>query len=103
MSDVAINTVFVALVMSLLILILTGCATTQTPEPVVQIVYVDKLVPVPCSPDIGPEPLYADTPGALRSVPTVFGRVQLILAAREARVARLGELHAALDVCAGDN
>ena len=76
-----------------------GCATTQTPEPIVRTVEVRVPVAVPCAADPGPAPAYPDTPSALRGAVDLFERTKLLLAGRELRIAREAKLTAALRGC----
>ena len=83
---------------ALLALALAGCATT-TPEPVIRTVQVSVPVPVACVPKLSPPPAYADTDEALRAAPDLFSRVRLLVAGRLQRIAREGELTAAIKGC----
>lgn len=76
---------------------LAGCATL--PEARIETKNVEVPVPVHCNPAIGPEPVYADTPAALRAAPDIFARVQLLLEGRLQRMQRLTELSAAIKAC----
>jgi hypothetical protein len=79
---------------------LAGCAHDPTTlEPVVKTETVKVPVPVHCKPDIGPEPVYPDTPEALKAAPNLYERVKLLLAGRVQRTQRLIELRAALTAC----
>ena len=82
-------------------LLMAGCAPTPrpAPEPVVQIVEVKVPVAVACSPDIGPDPAYVDTPEAIAMAPDIFARAVLLLAGRAQRIARDEVKTAALDEC----
>lgn len=82
-------------------LLVAGCSSTPkpAPEPVVRIVEVKVPVAVACSPDIGPEPAYVDTPGAIATAPDIFARTVLLLAGRVQRIARDEVKTAALDEC----
>nr|WP_314525517.1 hypothetical protein [uncultured Brevundimonas sp.] len=82
-------------------LLLASCTPTPrpAPEPVVQIVEVKVPVAVACSPDIGPEPAYVDTPEAIATAPDIFARTVLLLAGRVQRIARDEVKMAALDGC----
>ncbi|WP_426019074.1 hypothetical protein [Brevundimonas sp. DWR2-3-1b1] len=88
-----------ALILS--VLLLASCNTTSkvAPEPVVQIVEVKVPVAVACSPDIGPEPAYVDTPEAIAMAPDIFARTVLLIAGRVQRIARDDVKTAALDEC----
>lgn len=77
-----------------------SCATTSGgPPPAPREVRV--VVPVKCNPQIGPEPVYPDTDAALRAAPSWFERLKMVAAGRVLRIAREGELKAALDACRG--
>lgn len=84
-------------------LALASCTTKPTinPVPVVQYIEVKVPVAVPCDPDIGPEPAYADTPEAIAAATDLFARVQLLLAGRGLRIARDEVKTAALAECRG--
>ncbi|MBV8593084.1 MAG: hypothetical protein JOZ27_02155 [Caulobacteraceae bacterium] len=60
------------------------------------------LVPVPlaCTPNIGPEPVYPDTDDALAAA-DIVPATQLLLAGRALRNARIETLKAALEACKG--
>ncbi|HEV2365065.1 MAG TPA: hypothetical protein VGS12_12810 [Caulobacteraceae bacterium] len=77
--------------------LLGGC---QTAGP--QVVARDVKIPVAvsCAADPGPDPAYVDTPSALGSAADLFERVKLLLAGRDQRIEREGELKAALSGCA---
>lgn len=87
----------------LLMLGVTGCATAPPPEPIVKTVIQTVSVPTPvkCRPAIGPDPAYPDADKALAGVTDVFDGVRLLMAGRALRIAREGELKAALQGCAG--
>lgn len=72
----------------------TGCAT---PGPKV----VDVPVAVRCDPKLKPKPVYPDTDEALQQAPDIFAATQLYVAGRLLRIAREGELEAALTGCTG--
>jgi len=84
----------------LLVCLLAGCQTVPAPEPVVKTVQV--LVPtlVRCNPQI-PDRTYPDTDEARKMVPDIYQGTTLLLAGREIRTARIGELEAALAACKG--
>lgn len=90
-----------ALLILALALLATGCAKPPIPEPIVRTVEVLVPVPVPCRPDVGPEPVYADDPALLAAAPDVFEAMKLRIAGREQRRAREAVLVAALAGCAG--
>jgi hypothetical protein len=83
------------------VLLLAGCNTTPKvrPEPIVQLVEVKIPVVVACAPDIGPEPVYADTPEAIAAAPDIYARTVLLLVGRIQRIARDAVKTAALDEC----
>lgn len=81
-------------------LVLAACSATA-PEPRIETKIVEVAVPVPCKPNLGPDPVYPDTDEALRSAPNLFERVKLLAAGRLMRIARDAEKSAALDKCAG--
>lgn len=84
---------------ALIALLLAGCAHQPT-EPIIRTVEVRVPVRVPCVIDI-PEPLYSDTPEALRAAPNLFERVKLLLAGREERAAHDELERAARRACGG--
>ena len=84
--------------LALAALILAGCASAPS-QPAVVTKTVNVEVPVHCSPNIGPEPSYADTPEAIRAASDFGSRLKLVLAGRVQRIQRLGELLAALKGC----
>jgi len=81
------------------VLCLGACAPRGKPEPIVRTVTVNVPVPVPCRPDIGPEPEYADSPEALAAATDIFEAVRARIAGREQRQARETVLKAALEGC----
>ena len=83
------------------LLALGACAPRPAPEPIVRTVEVRVPVPVPCRPDVGPEPVYADSPEALAAAPDVFEAMKLRIAGRDQRRGREAVLSAALAGCAG--
>jgi hypothetical protein len=84
---------------SVLALSLTCVACATPAEPRIEYREVKVAVPVPCSADPGPDPAFSDTPEALRAAADVFTQVQLLLAGRAQRNARLAELGAAVAGC----
>lgn len=84
---------------ALIALLLAGCAH-QPVEPIIRTVEVRVPVPVPCAIDI-PDPVYSDTPEALRAAPNLFERVKLLLAGREERAAHDELERAARRACGG--
>lgn len=81
----------------------TGCASAPPPEPIVKTVIQTVNVPTPvrCRPAFGPDPAYPDADKALTAATDVFDGVRLLMAGRALRMAREGELKAALSGCAG--
>jgi hypothetical protein len=78
---------------------LAACATAPVPEPVVVTQTVDKAVAVSCVPANLPAPaVYPDTNAALTAA-TIDRRYQLLIAGRELRTARLGELEPVVKGC----
>lgn len=93
------NRITLALLGAALILALSACGTTE-PEPRIVVREVQVPVPVPCAARAGPDPAFADSDDALRSVAgQVFEQVKLLLAGREQRDARIGELKAVNTAC----
>jgi hypothetical protein len=88
-------------VLSLAFGMVAGCGATGRPEPVIVTKTVSVPVPVPCSAarDLGPDPAYALNPATVSTTPSLFGLVVLLLADREQRIAREGELKAAIEGC----
>lgn len=78
------------------LMLLCGCAASR---PIVKTQTVDVPVALACKPAIGPAPVYPDTPAAIAAAGNIFVRTQLLLAGRQARIARLGLLRAALKAC----
>lgn len=93
-------------------LLLMGCETTRTPEPVIQIREVKVPVPVACKPDLGAEPVYPDTAAELAKVPypkdptlpqqvlNLGDQVKKLLKGRVLRIQRATEYQAAIKGCA---
>lgn len=81
---------------------LCSCATAPAPRVIVQKVEIP--VAVNCVAEVSPDPAYADSPAAIAAAADVFRRVQLLLAGRAQRDARLAELVAGRAGCraAGD-
>jgi hypothetical protein len=79
-------------------LLTAGCATNSR-EPVVTVKTVGLPVAVSCvPPSLGPAPSYPDTDESLRSAgPERF--LQLVLAGRDLRDARLAQVEPVLDGC----
>lgn len=83
-----------------LVLLLAGCATTQTPEPIVRTVEVQVPVRQPCVPStLGPAPIYADTDAALLGASDPAERYQLLGFGRAQRIVRLNELETVIAGC----
>jgi hypothetical protein len=81
-------------------LCLAACASAPPLAPVeVQTVRIP--APIGCAPAVGAAPAYPDTDAALKAAPDLFSRVRLLVAGRRLRMAREGELSAALSACAG--
>jgi hypothetical protein len=88
-----------ATVLGLCLLTLVGaCASDHDPRPAIRT--VDVPVAASCAPALPPAPAYPDTDAALRAAPDLFARVRLLVAGRLMRMAREGELSAALSACA---
>jgi hypothetical protein len=81
-------------------LLLLTAACASAPERLT-VREVDVPTPTACAPKIGPAPDYPDTDAALAVAPGLFERVQRLLAGRLLRIAREGELTAALGACEG--
>lgn len=78
---------------------LTACASTPEPKIITRTVNVP--IAVKCAAPLTAEPIYSDTPESLRAAPDIFSRVQLLLAGRDQRGARIAELTAAISGCVG--
>lgn len=80
---------------------LVSCAGGERPEPIIQVREVQVPVSVPCQAmqRLGTAPAYPDTDQALRSSPSLFEQVQLLLAGRVLRIARLDATEAAIATC----
>ncbi len=80
---------------------LTACAhTTPSPEPVVRTVTVNVPVAVTCVPaQLAAAPDYPDTAAKLKAAQDAAERYQLVVAGRELRIARLGELEPVVAGC----
>lgn len=88
--------------LSLGLLALVACtAPAAAPEPIIRTVEVQVPVVQPCPAldRLGPAPAYPDTDEALRTAPSLYERVQLLLAARALRIGRLAGTEAALAIC----
>lgn len=83
------------------VLILTGCAGTPPPEPVIITKEVQVAVPVQCKAleQLGPEPAYPDTDEAIKAAPSLFERTKLILKGRIMRIQRLAEYQVVKVTC----
>ncbi len=82
-----------------LALTLGACATHAPLDPKVEVKPFDIVVAAPCSPDLGPEPVYPDTDAALAAA-SDFDYVKLLVAGRLMRIARLAQQSSALAACA---
>lgn len=72
---------------------LVGCGDSKPPVAFIP-------TPVSCVPEsLGAPPAYPDTDEALRAAPTADRRYQLILAGRELRIARAGEVEPVVAGC----
>jgi len=80
---------------------LAACPAATLPEPKLQTQIVQVPVPVACRPNLGPDPSYPDADEALARVTDIYAGTQLLVAGRKLRIAREGELKAALQGCAG--
>jgi len=84
-------------------LALAGChsAGDVDVEPVVRTVEVKVPVAVPCKAlgQLGAEPVYPDSAGALQTAVDIFEQVKLLLAGRKMRIQRLDEYVAARTAC----
>lgn len=89
------------LAVGLAVALLAACAPQPAPEPIVRTVEVHIPVPTPCDPDIGPEPVFADSTEALAAAPDIFEAMKLRVVGRLQRIAWAGVLTAALDGCGG--
>lgn len=58
-------------------------------------------VPIPCRPELPPEPAYPDTDEALAAAPDIFEGAKLVMAGRKIRIARYDLVVAALKACEG--
>lgn len=81
----------------ILLFLLAACASTPAtpPEPIVQTIEVKVPVPVDCQGEIGPVPVYADSPEALAAAADIFEAIKLRIAGRGQRIDRERELMAA--------
>lgn len=83
-----------------LALLASACATTQTPEPIIETVEVRVPVAVACVPDSVPgEPEYADSDEALLAAEDAAEFYALVLAGRDQRTARLAGLEPIIRGC----
>lgn len=81
-------------------LLLTACGTTPPPEPIVRTVEVRVPVFTSCVPrNLGPAPTYVDSDEALRQAAGPDERYRLVIAGREQRKARSGEVEPVIDLC----
>lgn len=92
----------------ILTLALAACSTTpDRPEPIIRTVEVQVPVDDPACvrqalEELGPPPVYPDTPAALVTAPNIYERTRLLLAGRELRMAREAALANALRACSGE-
>lgn len=83
-------------------LCITLCACQTTPlEPRIVTKTVEVPIQVQCKPTLPAEPSYPDTDAALKAAPDLFSKVQLMVAGRVLRIARLQVLNATLQGCEG--
>lgn len=83
-------------------LLLSACASKPTTAPQPTVVTKEVLVPVNKScvpPKLGGPPDYVDSKAALRKAAGPEDRFQLVIAGREQRIARLGELEPVVTAC----
>ena len=80
-------------------LALTACQTARPVAPRVVYQEVRTAVPVPCNPQLRPEPNYPDTDEALAAEPDVLAGVRDLRIGREMRIARIAELNGAINAC----
>lgn len=84
----------------LLCVAVTGCATTPTPEPVVETIEVAVPVPVSCVPEnLGEPETYSDTDEALVAADDGAERYRLLAIGRSQRNDRLGALETVVRGC----
>lgn len=84
------------------VLALAGCGgiPKKLPEPIVITKEVKVPVAVSCvPPKLGGPPAYVDTKEALRKAAGPEDRYQLVIAGREQRIARLGEVEPVITGC----
>lgn len=90
-----------ALAILVSLLALAACQTTPS-EPRIVIKTVQVPVPVKCKPTLPPEANYPDTAQSLTAnADSPFRVIQLLMAGRVLRIARLQVLNAALQGCEG--
>jgi len=89
-----------AVVLAVLVLGACGHAPEKPVEPLVTVQTVNVPVAVPCRPDVGPAPSYADTPEAIQAAVDIYELAKLLLAGREQREGRLKVQGAAIEGCA---
>lgn len=97
-----IGILFFLLVLALAVFLLSGCAATPPPEPIIRTVEVRVPVPVRCTPMLSPEPDYPATDEARAMAANIFEGVKLLLAEIILRKAREAELKGQLAACAGE-
>lgn len=86
---------------ALLCITLCACQTTGDLTPRVETKTVLVPTPIACKPTLPAEPSYPDTDAALKAAPDLFVKVQLMVAGRLLRIARLQVVNAALRGCEG--
>ena len=88
--------------MRALIIIAALALASCAPKPPVERIVIQEVkipVPVPCDPQVGPEPLYADNAEALAAAPNILEAMRLRAIGRFERIARDQLKTAALDGC----
>jgi len=81
------------------LVMVTACASRNTPEPVIVTQRVEVPISVPCAADPGPDPAPIATAAAIAAAPGIFEPVKLLLAEIEQLRARNAELKAANQGC----
>ena len=90
----------IARLIPLCALLLASCATNDAPEPVIRTVTVQVPVAVSCVPEnLGPAPVYPDTPQALADAPDAAARFAIIAAGRLLRIQRAAEVEPVIAGC----
>ena len=81
-------------------LALASCAHAPPPEPVVRTVTVNVPVAVSCVPgQLAAAPDYPDSDTKLKAAQDAAERLQLVVAGRTLRIARLGEIEPVVAAC----